>query len=237
MSHLDELETLHNLKEKGIISEEDFEKKKAELLNNQTTPPQGNTSQLAYVLLAFFLGALGIHNFYAGRWKRGLVQLLLTLLTFGIGTLITAPWSIINIFTIHTNGKGEEMIPCKTAKYIFGIIGILYWLTIPFIMTVGGIYGYKNAMTNYSANELLNYTSQIQVLAIASNNGMGISYTQNCQELMPAVHEANFFDNCTVAPGGQVNLSGVDKPVEDRILRQNPRAYKSNGWIVIPSSF
>lgn len=173
MSHLDELETLHDLKEKGIISEEEFEKKKADLLNNQITPPHGDTSQLAYVLLAFFLGALGIHNFYAGRWKRGLVQLLLTLLTFGIGTLITAPWSIINIFTIHTNGKGEEMIPCKVAKYIFGIIGILYWLSIPIIMTVGGMYGYTTTMRRYQANEIVQTASMLATMAYAANGGTG----------------------------------------------------------------
>ena len=237
MSNLEELETLNNLKEKGIITQEEFEKKKAEILNNQTTTPQGNTSQLAYVLLAFFLGALGIHNFYAGRWKRGLVQLLLTLLTFGIGTLITAPWSIINIFTIHTNAKGEEMIPCKVAKYIFGIIGILYWLTIPFIMTVGGIYGYTTAMTKYQANELLNYTSMVQTMARATNGGEGIKTSQNCKELLPDSSNS-YFRICHVHPDGQITLSGLDDNVESQILKQNPRAYKTSiGELIIPAIF
>ena len=38
---------------------------------------------IIYVLLAFFVGTLGLHNFYAGYWGRGLSQLCLTLV---------APW-------------------------------------------------------------------------------------------------------------------------------------------------
>ena len=35
---------------------------------------------VVYIIFAFLLGALGVHNFYAKYWKRGLVQLLLTLI-------------------------------------------------------------------------------------------------------------------------------------------------------------
>lgn len=38
-------------------------------------------SRLTYILLGFFLGALGIHNFYAGYTGRAVAQLLLTLFT------------------------------------------------------------------------------------------------------------------------------------------------------------
>ena len=51
-------------------------------------------------LLAFLLGALGVHNVYIGRWKRGLVQFLLTVLTFGGGLVITLPWAIVESFLI-----------------------------------------------------------------------------------------------------------------------------------------
>ena len=51
-------------------------------------------------LLAFLLGALGVHNVYIGRWKRGLVQFLLTVLTFGGGLIITLPWAIVESFLI-----------------------------------------------------------------------------------------------------------------------------------------
>lgn len=61
-------------------------------------PPTKSTAVV--FLLAFFLGALGVHNVYIGRWKRGLVQFLLTVLTFGGGLVITLPWAIVESFLI-----------------------------------------------------------------------------------------------------------------------------------------
>lgn len=61
-------------------------------------PPTKNTAMV--FLLAFLLGALGVHNFYIGRWKRGLVQFLLTILTFGGGLIFTLPWALVESFLI-----------------------------------------------------------------------------------------------------------------------------------------
>jgi len=52
-------------------------------------------SKLVAALLAIFIGVLGIHNFYLGNNGKGIAQLLITVLTFGIGSLITWPWSLI----------------------------------------------------------------------------------------------------------------------------------------------
>lgn len=56
---------------------------------------KGSRSKIVTFLLAFFLGYLGVHNFYLGKTGLGIAQLLLTVLTFGIGILITVPWSFI----------------------------------------------------------------------------------------------------------------------------------------------
>ena len=58
-------------------------------------------SQLIYVILALLFGPFGLHNFYAQRWGRGLIQLAITLFTGFVGTVITSLWSVINIFTIN----------------------------------------------------------------------------------------------------------------------------------------
>ena len=34
---------------------------------------------VVYIIFAFLLGAIGVHNFYAKFWKRGIVQLLMTI--------------------------------------------------------------------------------------------------------------------------------------------------------------
>ena len=55
----------------------------------------GSRSKIVTFLLGFFLGVFGVHNFYLGKTGLGITQFLLTILTFGIGTLITWPWSLI----------------------------------------------------------------------------------------------------------------------------------------------
>ena len=85
-------------------------------------------SQLIYVILALFFGAFGVHNFYANRWGRGLIQLLLTIGTGFIGVVISSLWSIVNIFTIETDGDGRSFELNLPAKYICGILGIIKYL-------------------------------------------------------------------------------------------------------------
>jgi TM2 domain-containing membrane protein YozV len=71
-------------------------------------PPK---SRLTYILLACFLGGLGIHNFYAGYTGRGIAQLLITLLTcwFG-GSVVVGIWVLIEIFTVNTDANGTRMV-------------------------------------------------------------------------------------------------------------------------------
>ena len=50
------------------------------------------------LLLAFFVGPLGIHNFYLGYNSRGLIQLLLSVIIIGLP--ITAIWAFIEFIMI-----------------------------------------------------------------------------------------------------------------------------------------
>lgn len=50
------------------------------------------------VLLAFFLGAFGIHNFYLGYTAKGVIQLILTITL--IGAPISAIWALIEFIMI-----------------------------------------------------------------------------------------------------------------------------------------
>ena len=67
-------------------------------------------SRLAYILLAFFLGGLGIHNFYAGYTGRGIAQLLITLF---LGWLIIPAiavwiWCIVEMIVVTKSANGEH---------------------------------------------------------------------------------------------------------------------------------
>ena len=50
------------------------------------------------VLLAFFLGTLGIHNFYLGYTTKGIIQLVLTITVVGI--FVSGPWALIDFIML-----------------------------------------------------------------------------------------------------------------------------------------
>ena len=50
------------------------------------------------VLLAFFLGTLGVHNFYLGYTTKGIIQLVLTI-TF-IGLIVSGIWAFIDFIML-----------------------------------------------------------------------------------------------------------------------------------------
>jgi TM2 domain-containing membrane protein YozV len=62
--------------------------------------------RVAYVLLAVFLGNLGIHNFFAGYTSRAVTQLLICLLTCGIGGIGTWIWAIVEACTVEQDANG-----------------------------------------------------------------------------------------------------------------------------------
>ncbi|WP_315298563.1 NINE protein [uncultured Actinomyces sp.] len=59
------------------------------------TPPK---QWVLALLLAFFLGGFGVHNFYLGYTTRGIIQLLLTITFFG--AIISCIWALIEFIMI-----------------------------------------------------------------------------------------------------------------------------------------
>lgn len=73
--------------------------------------PAPRCTRLVYILLALFLGALGVHNFVAGYAGRGAAQLLITIL---LGWLIlpliaVVIWVIIEIVATTRDVNGVRM--------------------------------------------------------------------------------------------------------------------------------
>ena len=70
-----------------------------------TSPVPGTSaakSRLAFVLLGFFLGQFGIHNFYAGYTAKAVAQLLITVLTGWLILPLIAVWiwALVEICTV-----------------------------------------------------------------------------------------------------------------------------------------
>lgn len=68
-------------------------------------------SRIAAGLLGIFLGSLGVHNFYLGNTGKAVAQLLISLLSLGYLSGISAIWGLIEGIMILTgsiavDGKG-----------------------------------------------------------------------------------------------------------------------------------
>ncbi|MDO5472156.1 MAG: NINE protein [Akkermansia sp.] len=63
-------------------------------------------SRLAYILLALFLGGLGIHNFYAGYKGKAIAQLLITVVSLGYLSIISGIWALVDIFIVKQDADG-----------------------------------------------------------------------------------------------------------------------------------
>lgn len=76
----------------------------------QGYPPGPLKSKVVAGILGILLGGFGIHNFYLGKSGRALLQIFLTLITFGIAGL----WGFIEGIMIlvsndWTDGQGRPM--------------------------------------------------------------------------------------------------------------------------------
>lgn len=99
MSSLDEIKILKELLDSGAITQEEYDAKKTAILNApaqqyqpaqpiQQAAPTYEKSKVAAGLFAILLGALGIHKFYLGYTSQGLIMLLVSILTLGLGAIV-----------------------------------------------------------------------------------------------------------------------------------------------------
>ena len=65
-------------------------------------------SRAAYIVLGILLGALGIHNFYAGYTRRAVGQLCLTVLTLGYLAVVAWIWALVEICVVTKDGAGLD---------------------------------------------------------------------------------------------------------------------------------
>lgn len=64
-------------------------------------------SKIAAGLLGIFLGAFGVHNFYLGQTGKAVAQLLITLLSFGFLSGVSAIWGLIEGIMILVSHPGN----------------------------------------------------------------------------------------------------------------------------------
>lgn len=127
MEGLVNLEKLAELRDKGVISAAEFEEQKKVLfVKAMRDSGQRRISRngIIYILLAWFLGTIGIHNFYAGYVKKGLVQLILTLtawLFLYIPLLITAVWAFVELLVVNKSADMQRLSGSRKVIWVLRI--------------------------------------------------------------------------------------------------------------------
>ena len=77
--------------------------------------PSIQKSKLAAGILGILVGAFGVHNFYLGFTGKAVAQLLISVLTCGVGAAVSGVWGLIEGILILTGSidKDAKGIPLK----------------------------------------------------------------------------------------------------------------------------
>ncbi len=79
-------------------------------------PGPGSEKKLVAGLFGILLGGLGIHKFYLGYQKEGLIMLLVTVLTCGFGGIVMGPIGLIEGILYLTKSDDEFVATYITSK-------------------------------------------------------------------------------------------------------------------------
>lgn len=99
--------------------------------------PRSDCSRGTYIILALFLGCLGIHNFYAGRHKNGAAQLCITILLCWtvVAPIGVALWAILDMVLVVEDGEGREFRMSGGARESGDLSAL--WLAVLILVVAG----------------------------------------------------------------------------------------------------
>lgn len=83
---------------------------------NGNTVPNQKSKRVVSGILAIVLGSLGIHKFILGYRKEGIIMLLITVLTFGVGSSLTGLIGLIEGIIYLTKSDEEFLYTYQTNK-------------------------------------------------------------------------------------------------------------------------
>lgn len=94
------------------------------LRDNELSPVNG----IVYILFAFLLGAIGVHNFYAKFWKRGIVQFLMTMFApfmFFIPLIFTSMWAEAELLFQNRDRDGRLFKGSRRKIWVLRLMSIV----------------------------------------------------------------------------------------------------------------
>lgn len=95
-------------KEEPVKEEVIVETPKVENNTSSNTSVVEKKSKLAAGLFGIFLGVFGVHNFYLGFTGKAVAQLLITVLSCGALSIVSAIWGLIEGIIILTDNDPKD---------------------------------------------------------------------------------------------------------------------------------
>ncbi len=229
MELVEKLEKLNNLKERGLLTKAEFDVQKKAMIGDTTSqnPPK---QQLIYVLLAFFVGNIGIHNFYARRKKSAIAQLLMTFpgCFLLVPMIIAWYWVVIEIFVVKKDGSGRLFKPSKGFAISMGVAKLV--LTVVCVVTLlsGFSAGYTNAIKTQETIQIMNYVTRVSVQSHNAAN----TVAQPCSYFIsPPIALENLKCNVRI---GVVELRINDTNVANSVKSLFPQAQENGDYLIFP---
>lgn len=132
MAGFENIHELKALRARGAIDEEQFSQYQniaARKILKDRKELARTKNGLIYLVLAYFTGTIGLHNFYAGYYKRGGIQLFLTLIAFYmyyLPLIVTAVWALLEFLFVNHSANGARFRGSLSMIWLWRIAGLAF---------------------------------------------------------------------------------------------------------------
>lgn len=136
MTNFNNLDELKTLKARGVVNDMQYEQLKSQIAKRIIRGRREEAyakSGVIYILLAFFLGTIGVHNLYAGYAKRGWTQAILTIVSplFAfLPLLLTATWAWGELFVVNKSANDVFFKGSKIVIWSLRILSIIVFVWV-----------------------------------------------------------------------------------------------------------
>ena len=147
-----------------------------------------NKSKMVAGLLGIFLGTFGVHNFYLGYTTKGVIQLCITLLTCGIGAIVSCIWGIVEgvlilCGSINVDAKGMPLIDGTSTPVVNQYYN----------STINNYQSYQNAF-KVSIKEIKNEDNMTVIIGDVESGSISVGDTARIENT-----ETHEFISCRIA--------------------------------------
>lgn len=130
MVDFDNLDELKALRARGAVDDRQYEllrRRLARRIISDRREAAFSKSGAVYIVLAFFTGAIGLHNFYAGYYKRGWTQAILTIVS---PLFATAAWAFGELLWVNKAANGTFFRGSRKVIWLLRILAVAVFVFI-----------------------------------------------------------------------------------------------------------